>query len=88
MDIALSDELQSFVLSAVRDGSFRSESEVISKALRLLQRHEQLRRAVHAGVDQLDRGEFSEYGEDDRYRFLEDIKNAGRNASDRTGDSG
>ena len=49
-------ELQDFVDDIIRGGSYRSEAEVVSEALRLLKKREQLRRDVNAGIEQLDEG--------------------------------
>ena len=74
MHVFLPDDLQSFVASVVREGGFASESEVLSEALRLLRSREQLRHDVQAGVQQLDQGQFDEYGQADRERFLADVR--------------
>ncbi|MDY0166100.1 MAG: type II toxin-antitoxin system ParD family antitoxin [Thermoguttaceae bacterium] len=74
MHVVLSDDLQSFVASVVREGVYSNESEVLSEALRLLRSREQLRHDVQAGVQQLDQGQFDEYGEADRDRFLADVR--------------
>jgi putative addiction module CopG family antidote len=67
-------ELEPFVQGAVDDGSYRNPTEVVGEALRLLARREQLLRDVKAGVEQLDRGEYTEYGDDSQEEFLGDIK--------------
>jgi putative addiction module CopG family antidote len=66
-------ELESFVQGVVENGTYRSPAEVVGEALRLLARREKLLRDVKAGVDQLDRGEYSEYGADSEETFLADI---------------
>lgn len=73
MHVSLPDDLQSFVASVVREGVFSNESEVFTETLRLLRTREQLRHDVQAGVQQLDQGQFEEYGEADRDRFLADV---------------
>jgi len=50
-------EFQEFVDDIIRSGSFHSEAEVVSEALRLLRKREQLCREVNAGIKQLDEGE-------------------------------
>ena len=74
MTVEIPPELAGFVQSIISAGSFNSEAEVIGEALRLLQKRVQLRQDVQAGVEQLDRGEYSEYDEHSRDRFVEDIK--------------
>ena len=73
----LPDDLQSFVASVVTsEGGFSSESEVLSEALRLLRSCEQFRHDVQAGGQQLDQGQFDEYGQADRDRFIADVRSA------------
>ncbi len=54
-------EFKEFVHREVASGKFRSERELVSEALRLLQTRERKRDALIAdlevGIDQLDRGE-------------------------------
>jgi putative addiction module CopG family antidote len=66
-------ELEPFVQGVVQNGSYPNPAEVVGEALRLLARREQLLHDVRAGVEQLDRGEYVEYGEDSREEFLGDI---------------
>ena len=67
-------ELEPFVQGIVQSGRCQNPAEVVGEALRLLARREQLLHDVKAGVEQLDRGEYTEYGEDSREEFLADIK--------------
>ena len=62
--VAIPAELELFVQGVVRDGSYHNPAEVVGEALRLLARREQLLHDVKAGVEQLDRGEYTEYGAD------------------------
>ncbi|GAA3939794.1 type II toxin-antitoxin system ParD family antitoxin [Litoribacillus peritrichatus] len=65
MNISLTSELESFVKSKVETGMYRSASEVVREALRLLEeqdeiqsmRLEALRRDVNQGLDSLERGQ-------------------------------
>jgi antitoxin ParD1/3/4 len=66
-------ELEPFVQGIVKDGRYHDSAEVVGEALRLLARREQLLRDVKDGLEQLDRGEYTEYGEDSRQKFLGDI---------------
>jgi antitoxin ParD1/3/4 len=79
MQIAIPDEMEAFVKGVVKDGSFRTPVEVIAEALRLLERRQQLTRDIQQGIDQLERGEYTEYGENDLERFAADIEAEERN---------
>ena len=65
MTIHLSSQLEQFVREMVDRGAFRSPSEVVEHALRLLeqrdagreQKLEVLRKEIAAGIEQADRGE-------------------------------
>ncbi len=65
MNVSLTPELERLVADKVASGLYRSASEVVRDALRLLEerdrlravRREELRREVRRGLDQLDRGE-------------------------------
>ena len=82
MTVDIPAEFQPFVQAAINRGDFRDESEVVGEALRVLQAREQrlkeLRREVQLGIDQLDRGEYSEYDERSLKEFFEQIKTEGR----------
>ena len=65
MDVPLTPELESLVRSKVESGGYLSAGEGVGEALRLLEERDRLRdaqlerlkREVHAGLEQLDRGE-------------------------------
>jgi antitoxin ParD1/3/4 len=57
MNISLSADLENFVQNLVLSGSYPGPDEVVGKALLMLKRHEELRREIQLGIDQLDRGE-------------------------------
>ena len=67
-------ELEPFVEGIVQEGTYHNPTEVVGDALRLLARREQLLHDVKAGVEQLDRGEYTEYGMDSQEQFLADIR--------------
>ena len=73
INVAVPAELEPFVQGVVRNGSYQNPAEVVGEALRLLARREQLLQDVKAGVEQLDRGEYTEYGADCQQEFLADI---------------
>lgn len=63
MNVSLTDELERFISDQVERGRYRSASEVVRHAVRLLQDQAQeheaklalLRKAIEAGVEELDR---------------------------------
>jgi putative addiction module CopG family antidote len=72
--VSIPTEFEPFVEGIVEQGTFHNPTEVVGEALRLLVRREQLLHDVKAGVEQLDRGEYSEYGEDSPQEFLADVR--------------
>ena len=74
MNVPIPADVEQFVESVIRSGSFQTEAEVVGEALRLLKKREQLRRKVNAGVEQLDRGKYTEYDEDSLPQFLADVE--------------
>ena len=65
MNVSLTPELEAFVKDLADSGRYRSASEVVRAAVRLLQEHEAertarlraLQRRIEIGVEELDRGE-------------------------------
>lgn len=65
MNVSLTPELERFIAEQVEAGRYRSASEVVRDAVRLLQAQleeravklEALRKAVEVGLSELDRGE-------------------------------
>jgi antitoxin ParD1/3/4 len=65
MNVSLTPELEQLIHKKVETGLYLSASEVVREALRLLDerdklqamRFEELRREIHVGIDQADRGE-------------------------------
>ncbi len=65
MNVSLTRELEEFVASLVEAGRYRSASEVVRGAIRLLQDREAersakldgLRGSIDAGIEELDRGD-------------------------------
>jgi putative addiction module CopG family antidote len=82
MNVEIPPDLQQFVHQAIVSGEFKSESEVVSKSLRLMaerqRRIEELRREIQPALDRLDRGEGLELDEEGLDAFFEDIKARGR----------
>ena len=57
MKVEIPPELEEFVQSVIRNGTYDDVRAVVSEALRLLQQREELITDVNAGVAQLNRGE-------------------------------
>jgi putative addiction module CopG family antidote len=72
--VSIPTELEPFVEGVLLEGTYHNPTEVVGEALRLLARREQLLHDVKAGVEQLDRGEYTEYGADSQQEFLADIE--------------
>ena len=71
MDVLLKPELQKFVAEKLKAGQYADASELVNEAVQVLQEQEQeqftkkheayLRRELRRGLEQLDRGEFSDF---------------------------
>ena len=80
-NVSLTPEQDDFIEKAIESGEYQNASEAVRDALRALQQRRQedalrlkaLRMQVRAGVDALDRGEFTEIAEGDLDRYLEAI---------------
>lgn len=73
MSIDLSPEHQDFVRKEVESGHFANEQELIGEAIELLRTRQGVLNNLQIGIEQLNRGEGTEYGRDDRQRFVADI---------------
>lgn len=83
MTVEIPADLQQFVHQVIADGSYKSEAEVVSQAIRLLEnrqrRIEELRREIQPALDRLDRGEGLEIRNEEELRlFFEGVKERGR----------
>ena len=74
MSLQISRENEQIIHDAVSAGEYHSPDEVLTDALRLLRRKQQLVGDVKAGVDQLNGGEYTEYDEESLDRFVQDIQ--------------
>ena len=69
MNVSLTPELEDLIHEKVKSGMYHSASEVVREALRLLKerdalrdlRLEEIRREVRAGLEQIERGEYTDY---------------------------
>lgn len=81
MVIDLPTDLTQYVQDQVVAGSYHSESEVVSAALRLMrdrrERLEYVRREIQPALDSLDRGEGIELDEDSLPTFFDEIISRG-----------
>ncbi len=95
MNLALTPDLKRLIDEEVASGVYNSPDEVVRDALRLLKERrdlprqglDALRREALVGLDQLERGEYSEYAADEVHRLAEEVKSRGRdrlNAGDRS----
>lgn len=86
MNVSLTPELDNFIHDKVESGMYHSASEVIREGLRLMQqrdeRHkarlEQLRKEIQVSVDQVERGEYTDYTVDELPQLLEEIEAQGQ----------
>jgi len=86
MNVSLTPMLEKLVQRKVATGRYNSASEVIREALRLLEERDEmhqtkltaLRKDVRVGLDQLRRGEASEYDDRSLKTLAADVKANGR----------
>lgn len=77
-NISLTPEQDAFIEKAVRSGEYQNASEAVRDALRTLQQRRRedalklkaLRVQIKAGVEALERGEFTEIADGDLERYL------------------
>ena len=80
-NISLTREQDDFIEKAVKSGEYQNASEAVRDALRALQQRRRedalrlkaLRLQIKAGVDALDRGEFTEVADADLERYLDGL---------------
>ena len=81
MTVEIPTEFAQFVSSAIDRGAFRSETEVVSAALRLLRdrerRLEELRHEIRPALERLDRGEGIHLDDAGLDAFFKEIKSRG-----------
>ena len=76
MSIMLPPEFESFVFARVASGAYASEQDVLRTAFGLLEKRESLLAHIDEGTRQIQTGQFAEYGEGDREKFVADITSA------------
>lgn len=80
-NISLTPEQDTFIEKVVKSGEYQNASEAVRDALRALQQRRRedalklkaLRMQVEAGVEALERGEFTEVADADLDRYLEGL---------------
>ena len=89
-NISLTAEQDAFIEKAVKSGEYQNASEAVRDALRVLRQRQRedalklkaLRAQIKAGVDALDRGEYTEVADADLERYFDNlaVTAAGRQA--------
>jgi antitoxin ParD1/3/4 len=89
-NISLTAEQDAFIEKAVKSGEYQNASEAVRDALRVLRQRQRedalklkaLRAQIKAGVEALDRGEFTEVADADLERYFDSlaVSAAGRQA--------
>jgi antitoxin ParD1/3/4 len=89
-NISLTAEQDAFIEKAVKSGEYQNASEAVRDALRVLRQRQRedalklkaLRAQIKAGVDALDRGEYTEVADADLERYFDSlaVTAAGRQA--------
>ncbi len=77
MSIMLPPEFEAFVHTCVASGAYALEQDVFRTAFDLLAKRESLLAHIDEGTRQFRTGQFAEYGEREREKFLADIATAG-----------
>jgi antitoxin ParD1/3/4 len=80
-NISLTAEQDAFIEKAVKSGEYQNASEAVRDALRVLRQRQRedalklkaLRTQIKAGIEALDRGEFTEIADTDLDRYLENL---------------
>jgi antitoxin ParD1/3/4 len=80
-NISLTAEQDAFIEKAVKSGEYQNASEAVRDALRVLRQRQRedalklkaLRAQIKAGIEALDRGEFTEIADTGLDRYLENL---------------
>ncbi len=73
MSIVLPPEFEALVNLRVASGEYASEQDVLRTTFNLFQRREDRLAHIGEGTQQFRAGQFQEYGENDRERFLANV---------------
>ena len=78
MNISINEQNQEHIKQKVDSGHYSSQDEVMDTALRLLDERdkylEELSAKVNEGIDQIERGEYVEYTDDNLHEQFEEIE--------------
>jgi putative addiction module CopG family antidote len=74
MSVDIPPQYLPFVQQSIASGRFESEKAMVDEAFKLLEQRERERRLVEEGLDELDRGEYLEFDDEELRKFLEDAK--------------
>jgi antitoxin ParD1/3/4 len=81
MDISVTPETEKLVQEHLKTGRYSTPSAVVADAVRLLTEHErkleQLRKEIQLGIDQIERGEHTEYDEHTLKDLFDSIQSEG-----------
>lgn len=82
MNVSLTPELERLINDKVETGFYQTASEVVREALRLLKQRDagllQLQKDIQAGLDQIERGEYTEYDHKSTPKLAARVKALGR----------
>ncbi len=82
MNVSLTPELEQLVAEKVNSGMYQTSSEVVREGLRLLKERDErlvaLRRDIRTGLDEIDRGEYTEYEAGTVHKLAERVSTRGR----------
>jgi len=82
MNVSLTPQLERLIQRKVKTGMYQTASEVVREALRLLDERDaefkKLKADIQEGLDQIERGEYTEHDDASLKDMFEDIKTRGR----------
>lgn len=86
MDISINEEHQNHIKRKIESGMYRTSSDVLAKALALLDEHdeelarelEDVRRGIEVGTEQLRNGQYTEYTDETLHELFDKVKQRGR----------
>ena len=86
MNVSLTPRLEEYVKEKVKSGLYNSSSEVVREALRLMEerdrlrdiRLDELRKEIQIGIDQIERGESTEYTTETLHELFDGIRARGK----------